>query len=503
MDGSSIKSEMGNAHSPSDFPKDFNFIGALKPVRTEAKITDLTVEGEIPVALDGMFVRMQPDPLFPPMLGYDMFFNGDGLVCAFKFKNGKVDLLQRYVQTERYHKQMEAGRSLFGNYRNPHSNDPSVRDKVYSTGNTNVIAFRGKLLALKEDNLPWALDPDTLETLGMTDLDGQVNARTFTAHPKVCSTTGNLLSFAYRAYGELSQDVVFYEFDQHGNKVREIPGKAPFVPMIHDFGVTENYVVYPLIPLKQREDLGKNNDMIMRYDSKEFLYFGLMRRDGDGSDLRWMATPNGTPGHLHNVFERDGKVFVDLTLSDGNLIIDWPDEYGENRPIESIKVSLARVELDPNSPEAVGKVTHLLEGMTEMPRIDPRYYGKPYTYSYTASLDFSQWDFPNMGPPAPYFFNAIAKVDTSAGEVVEQWSDGPQICLQEPAFVPRSDQAPEGDGFLIVAATDVPAGTSQLLILDTGKLALGPIARIHCPVRLRQALHGNWISTEELINSRG
>ena len=495
--------DTGATEAPSKFPQTFNFTGALEPVRVEAKSTNLEVTGVVPAELDGMFIRNQPDPLFPPMMGDDMFFNGDGLLCVFKFKDGKVDLNQRYVRTERYEKQIEAGRSLFGLYRNPYTNDPSTQDKVYSTGNTNVIAYRGKLLALKEDNLPWSLDPETLETHGMTDLDGQFTANTFSAHPKQCAKTGNLLCYSYRASGEHSDDVVFFEFDPQGNKLHEIRGTAPWTPMIHDFGVTENYVIYPLMPVKQRDDLGKQGTPILRYDSDVPLYFGLMRRDGDGSDLRWMATPNGMCGHLHNVFERDGKVYVDLTLSDDNIIADWPDENGKAPPPQDIGITLSRVELDPNSEKAEGKVEHLFELMSEMPRVDPRYYGREYKYSYALTFDFSIWDFATMGPPQPFFFNSILKIDTRSGKIVEQWNSGAQTCLQEPQFVPKSDDAEEGDGYLLFAATDVPAGKSDLIIIDTADFAAGPVARVHSPVRMRQALHGNWISTEELENSKG
>ena len=44
-----------------------------------------------------------------------------------------------------------------------------------------------KFLALAERGLPYALDPDTLETRGPDPYGGQVAAKTFAAHPKVGS----------------------------------------------------------------------------------------------------------------------------------------------------------------------------------------------------------------------------------------------------------------------------------------------------------------------------
>src|SRR5271163_4372612 len=40
------------------------------------------------------------------------------------------------------------------------------------------------LLALKEDSPPYALDPNTLETLGLYTFGGRLKSRTFSAHPK-------------------------------------------------------------------------------------------------------------------------------------------------------------------------------------------------------------------------------------------------------------------------------------------------------------------------------
>ena len=148
------------------FPNSPAFSGPLEPVGIETSVSDLEIEGDLPNSINGTWIRVQPDPLYPPMLGDDIFFNGDGVISRFQFNNGKVDFMQRRVDTERVQKQREAGRSLFGKYRNPFSNDPSVSDKVYSTANTNVIRYRDKLLALKEDNLPYAMDPETLDTLG-------------------------------------------------------------------------------------------------------------------------------------------------------------------------------------------------------------------------------------------------------------------------------------------------------------------------------------------------
>jgi carotenoid cleavage dioxygenase-like enzyme len=53
------------------------------------------------------------------------------------------------------------------------------------------------LLALKEDSPPYALDPNTLETLGLYTFGGQLKSRTFSAHPKFDPDTGEMIVFGY------------------------------------------------------------------------------------------------------------------------------------------------------------------------------------------------------------------------------------------------------------------------------------------------------------------
>lgn len=54
----------------------------------------------------------------------------------------------------------------------------------------------GKLLALKEDALPYEMDPHTLRTIGIHNFDGQYTCPTFTAHPKVDPVSGEVITCA-------------------------------------------------------------------------------------------------------------------------------------------------------------------------------------------------------------------------------------------------------------------------------------------------------------------
>ena len=71
-------------------------------------------------------------------------------------------------------------------------------DMTASKANTHVIGHAGKILALEEGHFPYVLDGD-LDTVGPTDFGGVLTG-SFTAHPKICPVTGELLAFGYSPF---------------------------------------------------------------------------------------------------------------------------------------------------------------------------------------------------------------------------------------------------------------------------------------------------------------
>ena len=103
-------------------------------------------------------------------------FNGDGMVTAFRIKDGHCDMQMKYVMTHRLKAERAARRGLFGDYRNAFTDDASVKGIQRTVSNTNVVPHNGMLLAMKEDGPPYAMDPLTLETRQLWDWNGQMTA---------------------------------------------------------------------------------------------------------------------------------------------------------------------------------------------------------------------------------------------------------------------------------------------------------------------------------------
>jgi carotenoid cleavage dioxygenase len=129
------------------FPDLLIYRGYAAPVRIEGDVDDLEVSGTIPPGLEGTFYRNSADPRYPPRLGTDIFLNGDGMIHMVRIEGGHADLKTRYVRTEKWKAERAARRALFGAYRNPFTDDPSVAGVDRGTGNTSVWWNRGRLFA--------------------------------------------------------------------------------------------------------------------------------------------------------------------------------------------------------------------------------------------------------------------------------------------------------------------------------------------------------------------
>ena len=456
------------------------------PLRTESAIEDLEcIQGAVPPELNGTLYRCGPDRQYPPMTGDDVFIDGEGMVHMFRFANGHVDYRSRWVHTERFKLQEKARRSLFGRYRNRYTNDPSVEGAHMGTGNTNLVWHAGKLLALKEDDLPYEVDPDTLETLGRYDYGGQVKALSMSAHPKVDWITNELLTYSYQAKGDATTDVVFYVIGGDGRVKTEIWFDMPWPACVHDFAVTPTHAIFPFFPLVTDLDVLKQGGPFYQYHPDKETVVAVVPREGTAEDIRWFRGPNTTAGHMMNAVVEGSKVHLDLCLYQGNCFPFFPTPKGETTAAVPPILTRLTMDLDANSDEFTQKV--LMPGPCEMPRTDDRYQGRPYRYGFMICYRGGDGT------------SAIGRLDLQTGEL-KTWAPGANSGVAEPQFVPRSPDAPEGDGWLLTCVSRIDQNRSDLAVLDA--VTLEPVAILKLPVRVRSTFHGTWAPAEALASGQ-
>ena len=450
--------------------------------RSENDLYDCEVEGKLPADLDGAFYRVGPDPQYPKPSQWtmDIPFDGEGHISMFRIKDGHVDYRSRYARNQRWKAQHEARRSLFGMYRNPGTDDPSVKGKSRGTANTQIVYHHGKLFAMKEDSPPVALNPLTLETTNdYYTFGGGMKSLTFTAHPKIDPMTGEMIAFGYEAKGFYTPDIEVFSCDKAGKVNWSAWVKAPYTCMIHDFAVTQRHIAFLVTPLAANQGLLDKGGPHWAWDSSLPSYLGVMRRGGDGSDIQWVKGPGWMATHTMGAWSDGDKLYFDVDGAPGNQFPFFPSVHEPFDPKASVgRVVRLTVDMSTKNPNGYGRETLFPQITGALSRQDDRYHTVPYRWGI---LNGSGWNL----------------LDHQTGKV--QTFTLPGAALAEATFVPRKPGAPEGDGYLIGVASQMKeAGRSDLIIVDTQDLAAGPIATVHMPYRVVGQIHGLWVPGDQL-----
>ena len=446
--------------------------GNYAPVREENDF-DLEVVGEIPAGLAGAFYRNGPNPQFDPGGDYH-WFGGDGMIHGFFVEDGKVRYRNRYVRTPKWLAENAAGRKLYGTFGNPRSSDPSVLGKDGGVANTNILWHAGRLIALEEGHKPTALDPLTLETRGyLDDYRGRV-----TAHPKIDPATGEMVWFGYST-GEapLNATVSYGVTDATGAVVRRDDFEAPYSSMIHDFMVTSEHVLFPILPLTGSLQRAMSGGPAYAWEPQKGAFVGVMARGASVETIRWFETAACYVFHPMNAWEADGKIHADVMEYETAPL--FPNVDGSRNAASGARLVRWTLDLCDKSNQIKREQLDDLPG--EFPRFDERRAGSCYRHGWFAA---------NSRPDAMHF-DALAHVDLSAGgRTVYQLPPGD--ATGEPIFVPRSATADEGEGWLIALAYRASENRSDFLVFEAQDIAAGPIAAARLPRRVPFGFHGNW-----------
>jgi len=314
--------------------------------------------------------------------------------------------------------------------------------------------------------------------------EGSLPSKTFTAHPKFDSHTGNMIAFGFEADGDATDVIAVFEYDPDGNLIWNARITQPYISMVHDFGVTENFVIFFLNPLMIDHEQMSRGGRRWSWNPDESSYVGCMRRGGDGSDLQWIKTP--PQGHLHSMgaFDDGQRVFLDLALSGASALPFIPHRKGSWNP-PSATCTLHRLSLDMSgkTPSALS-IEQLCPVVGELPRQDDRYNTVPYRYGFQAS--------PKEDQPNIWMLQDYVRIDHQTGQT-QRFSGAPNLALSEPVFAPKSKDAAEGEGYLIGVAMHMDkGGLADLVVLDAQHLADGPICTVTMPSQIVPQIHGWW-----------
>jgi len=225
--------------------------GAWRPQRTEYDAWDLDVEGEIPGDLEGVYLRNTENPLLEPIRTYHPF-DGDGMLHSISFAGGQARYHNRFVRSDGFLAEREAGRSLWaGVAENPsvalREDSPCARPRMKDASSTDVVVHRGRALtSFWMCGDLYAFDPFTLESQGKETMRGALPEEGVSAHQKIDERTGEMLFFNY---GVAAPHMHYGVVSPQGELVHYIDVPLPGPRLPHDMAFTENYAIVNDCPM--------------------------------------------------------------------------------------------------------------------------------------------------------------------------------------------------------------------------------------------------------------
>lgn len=450
------------------------------PLRAEHDLDDVRVEGAMPAELAGTFYRIGPNPQFAPRGVYNPLL-GDGMIHAFRIGRGRVAYTNRWVRTQQWRLEHAAGRALFATSGNPRDSDPAVSGTpTDGVANTNLVWHADKLLALEEGHAPIEIEPRTLATVGPWTFGGALPGN-LTAHPKIDPRTGELVAFANFPGRDFTGRIAHYVADAAGGIGASGAIAGPFAALVHDFAVTERFIVLALCPLTASIERARAGRAPIAWEPELGTRVALIPRRGPSGEVRWLRGDACMAWHTLNAFEESGVVRLDVCQQRAPA---FPSVAGTTPADADLRQYLTRWTLDPSCPDSIA-IERLSDVVCEYPRIDDRWCGRRHRYGYFAC---------DGGPgTGELFHRGIARFDHDTG-AMQVHHAGAHCAVAEPTFVARTRDAGEGDGFLLTTIYDEARDTSDLAIFDAQHVQAGPLARARLEHRVPVGFHGLWRS---------
>ncbi|KAK9077426.1 hypothetical protein SSX86_005763 [Deinandra increscens subsp. villosa] len=457
----------------------------------------LPVTGKIPDHIQGVYLRNGANPMFEPTSGHHLF-DGDGMINAVKFENGSVSYACRFTETQRLIQERAIGKPVFpkpiGELHGRWGIAKLIlfyarglcglldHSRGFGVANAGLVYFNNRLLAMSEDDLPYHVRVTSngdLKTVGRYDFDGQMKS-TMIAHPKLDPVSGELFALSY--------DVVtkpylkYFRFSPDGKKSEDVAIDLEKPTIVHDFAITENFVVIPdhQVVFRISELITGGSPVV--YDNEKVARFGVLNKydttDGSGT-IKWIEVRGCFCFHLWNAWEvpeSEEVVVIGSCMTPADSIFNESDK--------GLKIVLSEIRLNLKTGASTRRAilspkndVNLEAGM-----VNKNLLGRRTKYAYLA-----------VAEPWPKV-SGFAKVDLSTGET-SRFEYGDSKYGGEPLFLPCSEDEEDG-GHILAFVHDESTGESVLQIVNVKTMELE--ATVRMPARVPYGFHGTFVTADEL-----
>lgn len=473
---------------PSDHPY---LNGAWAPVFEEWIDDDCPVVGEIPRDLDGVYLRNTENPVHEPLGKYHPF-DGDGMLCSTRFRNGHATFRNRFVRTRGFISEQEAGRALWSGIAEmpPLSERPGwgAQGSLKDASSTDVCVHGGRALtSFYQCGELYASDPVTLDQYGAVGWGGEFPREGVSAHCMPDPATGELLWFSY------SREAPFMRCgaaSASGDPLEAIDIALPGPRLPHAMEFTEHFYILNDFPLFWDAELMTRNIFAARLHDLPSRFALVPRRGRRGGVIRWFEASPTYVLHWVNAREEGDEVILDGYRQQQPMppaLRNAPKQYAQMMAyvdIASMKPQLWRWRFDLRTGTA--REECLDEALCEFGTINGRFHNRAYRYVYSMT-----------GKPGWFLLDGLLKHDLANGRH-ERLHFGDGVFGSESCFVPRAGARAEDDGWLLTYVTDMNRNLSECWIYAAQNLSAGPVAKIRLPLRIPSGTHACWADASEL-----
>ena len=473
---------MTDGYTPASSAKAY-LTGLYAPVMDEVTASDLTVIGEIPRDLHGMFVQNGANPRFAPNAGHS-WFDGDGMVQGVTIEDGKATFRSRWIETAGLKEDLAAGHATYiGSLAKPGT--PGHRHK--NVANTDLVFHSGKFLALWwEGGEPYELSLPDLRTKGTFTYNDTLKGG-LTSHAKIDPKTGELF---FISWGPKPPFLHVGVAADTGEITRFTPVPLPGPRVQHDMAISDRFICVFDFPMMMEFDRPGQDSLGFVLNDAVPARIGLVDRHDHAAAVKWFEVAPCFMWHLSSAWdEGDEFVLVGARIegatrvdSHGRVHDDLPLVDGEHRFDSHPHMWRLNVK--------TGEVREkkLDDAYVEFPRVNDAHICAGARYSYMAAIKPDE---------ATLKADGLIKYDLDADSA--ERIDFPKGHFgYEASFAPREGAASEDDGYVIGFVTDEASLTTEFWITPSQDFSAGPLARIRLPQKVPPKFHGRWLSADKL-----
>lgn len=456
-------------------------IGYRNAIDERLAVDSVDVRGSIPKELRGTFYRNGPAMHARGGARYGHRWDGDGMVQAFAFDQGRVAHRGAFVRTEKWEQESRAGTLLFSAFgsRLPGSEPVPERLDTMNPANISVIRIGDELLALWEAGSAYVMDPSSLETKGVKTWAEPLRGQPFSAHPRR-EPDGTVWNFGVDPF---AGHLFIYCIDRAGRLLQHRFLEIDRLPPVHDFAVTARHLVFVLPSLEiSIERLHAGSSFGEAFAWRPDRGMRVLLVDKATFDIRTVELPPGCLFHMGNAWEESsGTIRFDMMMSRDPrpLVSGWSIMRGQYQHAGGANLVLVEV-----PPVGTARLERHDEIEGEFPVVAPGAVGQRHDNLLLVTRGAGRAE-DVVG------YDEVAMFDTASHDVV-RFGYGDDWLVEEHLLVP-DPRDPNGEAKWIVGtALNMAAERTVVSVFDARSLGAGPLAQATLPYPLPLGLHGRF-----------